>query len=72
MIFVIKSSSKPYNFLKITWNSLKDLYLINEFYIKILIYFKIDVFYSNQFLHNLSKNLIWIRFKRIEANYLYV
>jgi hypothetical protein len=43
---------------------------------KILIYFKIDVFYFNQFLHNLSNqnfnNLILIRFKGIETNYLYV
>jgi hypothetical protein len=34
------------------------------------------MFYFNQFLHNLSnqffKNLILIRFKGIEANYLYV
>jgi hypothetical protein len=34
------------------------------------------MFYFNQFLHNLSnhffKNLIFIRFKEIEANYLYV
>jgi hypothetical protein len=34
------------------------------------------MFYFNQFLHNLSnqnfKNLILIRFKEIEANYLYV
>jgi hypothetical protein len=33
------------------------------------------MFYFNQFLHNLSnqffKNLILIRFERIEANYLY-
>jgi len=34
------------------------------------------MFYFNQFLHNPSdqffKNLILIRFKKIEANYLYV
>ncbi len=34
------------------------------------------MFYFNQFLHNLSnhslKNLILIRFKKIETNYLYV
>ncbi len=34
------------------------------------------MFYFNQFFHNLSnhflKNLMLIRFKRIEANYLYV
>jgi hypothetical protein len=34
------------------------------------------VFYFNQFLHNLSnkvfKNIILIRFKEIEANYLYI
>jgi hypothetical protein len=34
------------------------------------------MFYFNHFLHNLSnqnfKNLILIRFKKIEANYLYV
>jgi hypothetical protein len=39
-------------------------------------YFKFDVFYFNQFLHNFSnqffKNLILMRFKRIEAYYLYV
>jgi len=44
--------------------------------IKTLIYFNIDVFYFNQLLHNLSNqlfnNLILIRFKRIEVNYLYV
>jgi hypothetical protein len=43
---------------------------------KKIIYFKIDVFYFNQFLPNLSNqffnNLILIRFKGIEANYLYV
>ncbi len=37
---------------------------------------KMDMSYFNQFLHNLSnqffKNLMLIRFKRIEANYLYV
>jgi hypothetical protein len=42
---------------------------------KILIYLKIDVLYFNQFLHNFSnqffKNLILIRFKGIEANYLH-
>jgi hypothetical protein len=44
--------------------------------LKLLIYFKIDMFYFNQFLHNISnqffKNLILIIFKEIEANYLYV
>jgi len=77
MIFIVKSSSKPYSSF---WNNikliLKHLYLKNEYYIKIFIYFKIDVFYFNQFLHNLSngflKNLILIRFNKIEANYLYV
>jgi hypothetical protein len=42
---------------------------------KILIYLKIDVFYFNQLLHKFSnlffKNLILLRFKGIEANYLY-
>jgi hypothetical protein len=37
---------------------------------------KFDVFYFNQFLHNLSnhflKNLNFIKFKGIDANYLYV
>jgi hypothetical protein len=51
-------------------------YLKNEFYIKILVYLKIGMSNFNQFLHNLSnqnfKNLMLIRFKRIEANYLYV
>jgi hypothetical protein len=58
---------------KITPN---HLYLKKEFHIKILIYVIIDVFYFNQFLHNLSnkvfKNIILIRFKEIEANYLYI
>ncbi len=49
----------------------KILYLKKEFYIKIYIYLKIDVFYLNQFLHNFS-NLILIIFKRIETDYLYV
>jgi hypothetical protein len=35
------------------------------------IYFKIDVFYLNQYLHKFS-TLILIRFKGIEANYLCV
>jgi hypothetical protein len=51
-------------------------YLKNEFNIKILISLKIDMSYFNQLLHNLSnqffKNLMLLRFKRIEANYLYV
>jgi hypothetical protein len=38
-------------------------------------YFKIEMLYFNQILHNLSnqilKNIILIRFKEIEANYLY-
>jgi len=42
---------------------------------KILFYFKIGVLYLNQFLHNFPnqffKNLILIRFKGIEANYLH-
>jgi hypothetical protein len=33
--------------------------------------FKIDVFYFNQFLHNFS-NLILLKFKKIETNFLYV
>jgi hypothetical protein len=55
---------------------MKHLYLKNEFYITFFLYFKIEVFYFNQFLHNLSnqffKNLILIRFEGIEANYLYI
>jgi hypothetical protein len=47
-----------------------------EFYIKILIYFKIDMFHFSQILHNHSnqffKNLILIRFKGIKVNYFYV
>jgi hypothetical protein len=39
-------------------------------------YFKIEMLYFNQNLHNLSnqflKMFILIRFKEIEANYLYV
>jgi hypothetical protein len=39
-------------------------------------YLKNDVLYFNQLLHNLSNhfknNFILIRFKEIEANYLYV
>jgi len=77
MIFVIKFPWKPYWIFK---NSIKlikkHLYFKNEFYIEILIYFKTDVLYFIQFLHNLSnnffKNLILIRCKKIEANYLYV
>jgi hypothetical protein len=42
-----------------------------NFYIKNYIYFKIDMFYFNQFLHNLS-DFILINFKGIEANYFYV
>jgi hypothetical protein len=45
-------------------------------YIKIKIYFKIDMFYFNQFLHNLSnqffKNFTLITLKGIRVNYLYV
>jgi hypothetical protein len=75
MDFVIKSSSKPYWSFKNDIKLIKNIY-ISKKYVKVLIYFKIDVFYFNQFLHNLSnqffKNLIFKRFKRIEANYLYV
>jgi hypothetical protein len=69
MIFVIKPSPKPY------WIFLNNIKLIKTF-ISPKIYIKIDVFYFNQFLHNISnqffKNLILIRFKGIEANYLHV
>jgi hypothetical protein len=61
MIFVIKSSSKPY------WSFKNKIKLIKKNYINL----KIDMFYFNQFLHNFS-NLILIRFKGIEANYFYV
>jgi len=55
MIFKNKSSSKPYwSFSTNIKLILKHLYLKKEFYIKILIYFQINVFYFNQFLHNLS------------------
>jgi hypothetical protein len=71
MIFVVKSSSKPY------WGFKNNIKLIEKKYIsKNVIYIEIYVFYFNQFVHNLSnfffKNLILIRFKGIEANYLYV
>jgi len=75
MDFVIKSSSKPYWSFKNNIKLIKNIY-ISKKNVKVLIYFKIDVFYLNQFLHNLSnqifKNLILKRFKRIEANYFYV
>ncbi len=61
--------------LKIHQINSKYLYPKNEFYIKTLIHLKINMFYFNQFLHNLSnqfkKNIISIRFERIQANYLY-
>jgi len=41
------------------------MYFKNKFYIKIYIYLKIDVFYFNQFLHNLS-NLILIYLKELK------
>ncbi len=60
---------------KITSNEFKTFVCQNKFYIKFLIYLKIDMFYFNEFFHNLSnqkfKNLILIKFKGIEAN-LYV
>jgi len=53
--------------------SLKHLYFKKYFYIKNLMYFKIEMLYFNQKLHNLSnqffKIFILIRFKEIEANY---
>jgi hypothetical protein len=56
MIFIIKSSSKSY------WSFKNNIKLIK--------------YITNQFVHNLSnhffKILILIRFKGIEANYLYV
>jgi hypothetical protein len=56
---------------------MKNIYISKKnFILKLFIYFKIDMFYFNQFLHNISnqffKNLILIIFKEIEANYLYV
>jgi hypothetical protein len=63
-------------FFKITSNEFKTFVCQNIIYIKKFIYLKIDIFYFSEFWHNLSnqnfKNLILIRFKGIEANYLYV
>jgi hypothetical protein len=70
MIFVIKSSSNPYWSFKNNIKSIIIINLNNEFYIYIYL-LRIDVFYFNQFLHNLS-NLILIRFTGIEVNYLYI
>jgi hypothetical protein len=72
-MYFIKSSSKPYWKFK---SNIKLIFKIILFFdIKIKNYFKIDVFYFDQFLHNLSnqffKNLILI-FKGIKIKYLYV
>jgi hypothetical protein len=77
MNFVIKSSSKLYWSFKNNIKLIKIIYISEkQFYIKILLYLRIVVFFFNQLLHNLStqffKNLILIRLKGIEANYLYV
>jgi hypothetical protein len=46
MIFVIKSSSKSYSSFLINNKLIRDIYITkNEFYIKILIYFKVDCVY---------------------------
>jgi hypothetical protein len=65
MIFIIKSTSKPYQIKKINQINYKI------YFKKIKIKKKVDVFCFNKFSHNFS-NLILIIFKRIEANYLYV
>jgi len=72
MIFLTKISSKLYwsFFLKI--KLIKNIYISKmKFILKFILIFKIDMFYFNQFLHNIS-NSILIRFKGITVNYLYV
>jgi hypothetical protein len=51
MIFVLLNLHQSLiEVFKITQISLKHLYFKNEYCIKILIYFEIDLFYFNQFL----------------------
>jgi len=72
MIFFTKISSKLYwsFFLKI--KLIKNIYISKmKFILNFILIFKIDMFYFNQFLHNIS-NSILIRFKGITVNYLYV
>jgi len=72
MIFVIKSSSKPYWKFKNSIKLIKNIYIskMNSI-LRFIFILKLMCFYLNQFLNTLS-NLISIIFKRIEANYLYV